>query len=314
MNLLITGSSGLLGSSLCKDLTAHGYTVIGYDRENHGYKLPNYFFEEGDLRDFPRLVSVMRKYEIDSILHCGGISHPKTGECSPYSLVQINITGTLNIFEAAKLFNVKKVIYLSSGAVYGKNQLIKTAEGDPLNPTSFYGISKLTGEQIASVYMEKEGIETISLRFAFVYGPDRKMPDPIKSLLEQAIKGIDIKLEKGSDQEIEYIYIKDAVRAIKKAMKSSTITSRILNVGSGVNTSIKEVIQVIKKLYPEVTIEVGPGDFGYDTIGAFDCSRAERELGFKIEYRLEDGIRDYARFLEDKIKNYMRRGMNETPK
>ncbi len=303
LNVLITGSSGLIGSALCKDLTANGHTVVGYDRANHENKLENYFFEEGDLRDFPRLASVLKRYKIDSIIHCGGISHSKVGEDSPYSLVQINMTGTLNIFEAAKLFEVKKVIYLSSGAVYGKNQLVNTSEDGPLTPTSIYGVSKLTGEQIASVYYEKNGIECISLRFAFVYGPGRKMPDPIKDLLEKAVKGIDINLEKGSDQKIEYIYIKDAVRAIKKALESSGIANKIINVGSGLNTSMKEVIEVIKKLYPQVKIEVGPGDLGYDTIGAFDCTKAERELGFKIEYSIEDGIRDYAKFLESKLKN-----------
>ncbi|QQK78868.1 NAD(P)-dependent oxidoreductase [Salicibibacter cibi] len=300
MNVLVTGSSGLIGASLVKGLADEGFKVIGYDKfSNNAIPHKDYKFEEGDLCDFPRLASVIKKYKIDSIIHCGGMSHPQVGAISPYNIVQTNIVGTTNVFESARLFNVKKVVYISSGAVYGKNQLCVTKETDQLNPTTIYGVSKVTGEQIAAVFASNYGVESISLRLAFVYGPNRLMPDPLKMLLSQAIAGENIYEEKGADQKLEFIYIKDVVTAIKKALILTNLKHNVFNIGSGVNDSLMEVISVIRGLFPNISIEIGKGDFGYDRIGAFDCSRAKEELGFSPNYSLKEGIRDYAKFLKE---------------
>jgi len=124
------------------------------------------------------------------------------------------------------------------------------------------------------------------------------MPDPIKSLLERAVNGIDIDDPVGGDQRLEFIYVKDAALAVYKALQAEKCNQSIFNIGTGVNTTINEVAEIIKKIYPDVSIRVGPGDLGYDFIGAFDRTAAENELKFTPTYNLEDGIKDYASFLE----------------
>ncbi|MGO5013726.1 NAD-dependent epimerase/dehydratase family protein [Niallia sp. Sow4_A1] len=297
MNVLITGCSGLVGSSLVKSFIKEDIKVIGYDRFNQNEYIENFFFEEGDLCDFPRLATIVKNHRVDTIIHCGGISHPNVGGASPNNIVQINIVGTMNVFEVARLFNLNRVIYLSSGAVYGNNNLTITKETDPLNPTTIYGVTKVTGEQLANVFSSTYGLDIVCLRLAFVYGSNRSMPDPIKTLLVKAINDNNILEEYGADQSIEYIYVNDVVEAIRRTLTTKHLEHNVFNIGSGITITIREILHIIKEMFPDILINVGPGDYGYDMIGSFDCSRAKRELGFQAEYSIEKGIQEYANYL-----------------
>ncbi|WP_046174846.1 NAD-dependent epimerase/dehydratase family protein [Domibacillus indicus] len=299
MRILVTGCSGLVGSHLIETLAAKGYDIVGYDRSKPKYDSPHFVFEEGDLGDSYRLISILNRYKIDCIVHCGGISHPKMGEIS--DIIQANITGTINIFEAAKKFNIKRVINLSSGAVYGENQLDFTSEESPLRPTSIYGISKLTGEQAAEMYSELYGIEILSLRICFVYGPGRTTPDPLQSILKRLVKGIDVNDIQGSEQKLEFIYIKDLIQCIEKVIELQDIKGRVYNIGSGRSVTLAQITEIVEKLFPNSTIQIGPGTLGYDMIGPFDCSKAKNDLQFEINYSLEDGIKEYIHFLKKEI-------------
>lgn len=301
MRILVTGCSGLVGLNLLESLANKGYLVIGYDQKGPVYESPNFIFEQGDLCDNNRIFSVLNSYKADCIVHCGGISHPKIGTSD--QIIQSNINGTVNIFEAAKKFNIKRVINLSSGAVYGQNQLEYTNEDTPLVPTSIYGVSKVAGEQIAKIYNESYGLEIISLRVCFVYGPLRSMPDPLKSILERLVRGESVKDEHGADQELEFIYVKDVVRCIEKIIELGHIERRVYNIGCEQSVTLTEIAQIARLIFPNSTIQIGPGKLGYDVIGPFDCSRAKQDLNFLPSYSLEEGIREYAQFLKGELKN-----------
>src|SRR5699024_12215404 len=124
MNILVTGSNGLIGQHLVEFLLKKDLNVIGFDINpsvKQYLNSPKFTFEQGNVDDFPHLASVLKKYQIDKIIHCGGISHPKGFENSPNKVINTNIVGTSNVFEAGKLFQVKQIIYLSSGDVYGSS-------------------------------------------------------------------------------------------------------------------------------------------------------------------------------------------------
>ncbi|MFD1363345.1 NAD-dependent epimerase/dehydratase family protein [Lentibacillus salinarum] len=297
MNILVSGSSGLVGSAVMDLLHNKGHTVVGFDQKRSRIT-DKFTVETGDLCDFPRLVSIVKKYEINAIVHSGGISHPHAGEISPYQTVKTNILGTSTVFEVARLFNINNIVYLSSGAVYGNNSSTVTTLENKAHPENMYAVSKLTGEYLGEVYNRNHGMNVISLRLAFVYGPNRFMPDPIKSILERAVYGVDIHDAKGADQQLEFIYVKDAALAVYKALKVEKCNSSIFNIGTGCNSTINEIAEVVSKIYPKVSIQIGPGDLGYDFIGAFDCSEAQKQLDFKAKYDLKEGIIDYANFLE----------------
>lgn len=297
MNVLITGSSGLIGNQLVSYLVQKNINVIGYDINPSNLVLPQYTYEQGSLEDFPRMASVVKEHKIDKIIHGGGISHPKIGDQSPNQVVHTNIVGTSNIFEVARLFDVKKVVYLSSGAVYGKNKLNPLHENEKPTPTSFYGVSKLTGEYLAQTFTKKYDLGVTSLRLAFVYGPGRNMPDPIKELIEKSKYNESVNENKGMAQKLEFIYVKDAINAIWLALETEGIDGEIFNIGTGRLTSMPEIITIIQELYPHVSIKLGPGNMGYDEMGSFDCTKAMEILKFKPMYTLRQGISDYANLI-----------------
>ncbi|WP_054860260.1 NAD-dependent epimerase/dehydratase family protein [Gracilibacillus sp. JCM 18860] len=299
MNILVTGSNGLIGSHLVDFLLQKNLRVIGVDMNQPKEGLPHFSFEQGSVDDFPFLASVLKKYKIDKIIHGGGISHPKGFENSPPNkIINTNIVGTSNVLEAGRLFDVQQIVYLSSAAVYGNNKNTSLNERVLPTPASIYGVTKVTGEYLARVYFEKYRIMTTSLRLPFVYGPGRVTHDPIKYMLEKALNNENVIENTGLDQNLEYIYVKDVVNAIWLTITSNNANGLTLNIGNGSLTNSKEIIAVLNQLFPNTVFELGPGDFGYDEISPLDGTKAREVLKFKPSYSIEDGINEYHDFLK----------------
>src|SRR5699024_4283150 len=140
---------------------------------------------------------------------------------------QTNIVGTNNIYEVARLFNIKKVIYLSSGAIYGNNSDELLKENAIPNPTSFYGVSKITGEYLAEVYTKTYGMNIISLRLPFIYGPGRVMPDPLSFILKEAVKGQNTITVESFDKKLDYIYVKDVIKVIYHILQAKEVKKSV---------------------------------------------------------------------------------------
>ncbi len=153
MSILVTGSAGLIGEALIESLLVENVSVIGFDKKTQTKKSAthNFVHVEGDLTDINTLKSIFNEHSIESIIHAGGISHPFIGDQDPKLTLNTNILGTMNIFELAKEYSIKKVIYISSGGVYHRNDDLSQQEKDILRPPSIYGVSKLTGEHLGHV-------------------------------------------------------------------------------------------------------------------------------------------------------------------
>ncbi|WP_080872654.1 NAD-dependent epimerase/dehydratase family protein [Oceanobacillus timonensis] len=301
MNVLVTGSNGLIGRHLVEFLLYKNIRVIGFDitlPEKRFSQSHHFTFEQGNVDDFSRVVSVIKKYKIDRIIHGGGISHPKESEEFPNKIINANIVGTSNVFEAGRLSKVKQIVYLSSAAVYGNRKTINFTESAVPEPNTIYGVTKLTGEHLAKVYYEKYGINTTSFRIPFVYGPGRATHDPIKFILEKALNGENIIEETGMDQRLEYIYVKDVVDAIWLTLNSKNANGLILNIGTEKLKSTREIIDVMEKLFPNIVFDLGSGGFGYDETSPLDCTKAKEVLNFISSYSIVEGINEYYDFLK----------------
>jgi nucleoside-diphosphate-sugar epimerase len=302
MIILVTGATGLCGRAIINHLVKKGITCVGYSRSKPSNPVNGCIYEQGDLASLSSIMQVMQKHGVTHIIHSGGISHPLISADEHWNIIQTNIVGTVNILDAARILKVKRVVYLSSGAVYGNSKADHMCETDACFPTTTYGVTKLASEGLCRVYKERYGLETVSLRLCYIYGPGRYQPDAMRDILNSAIKRQNVIWKEGGGQELEYLHVDDCARAVILALEAENLPYNEVNIGSGINTSIIQIGNIVSQIYPECRIEIKGGALGYDLLGPFDCTRARNWLGFAPQVALEDGIATYAEWLEKNKK------------
>ncbi|RYL88514.1 NAD(P)-dependent oxidoreductase [Sporolactobacillus sp. THM7-4] len=303
MNILVTGGLGFLGSNLVQMLVEKGEHVISYDRRGKESKNEKQLsYVQGDLLDLPFLLETIRKYEVDRIIHTAAISHPVIAIDIPYQTVLTNAVGTMNVFEAARLSGINRVVNLSSEYAYGNNEeLVTTDEDIPLHPSGVYGATKVFTEKLSAAYRNHYGVEIPSLRPGWIYGPGQFMPCYMKTLLRNAIDGVPTIMSEGRDHEFQYVHVRDVAQACILACTVDTLETYVYSITAGYKTRYSDLIDYVKKLYPDAVIQVGEGYFAdIDRYATIDISRARRELGYTPVYsNLEEGVKSYANWLRN---------------
>ncbi len=311
MAVFITGGHGHIGSWAAYFLAKEGQRVILFDSNpmvpDHLDKVArNVTFIKGDVMDFPCLTEIFKKYgnEIDGILHTVGIMGEMVLE-NPYGNVKLNIGGTHNILEIARQFEIPKVVYTSTGAVYGAVSGTVSEDQFPPDPCDLYGSTKASCEFLGQQYANSFGFEFRISRVYFCYGQG-KWPSRFIRLYRLgfgALEGLDdLKMDKGADQKLDFTYIEDAARGTALLYQAKAVQHDTYNIATGVPTRLGKVATLCQKYssFP-VKVDLGPGEL-MQRCEALDISRARRELGFEPEYSIEEGIQKYARWLEDKLK------------
>tara|TARA_Y100000590_G_scaffold231691_1_gene261036 strand:- start:1235 stop:2230 length:996 start_codon:yes stop_codon:yes gene_type:complete len=254
MNILITGSEGFIGSHLVESLVLKGHKVkcvVLYNSfNNHGWLetldrniIKNIEFCFGDIRDPYFVKNSMKK--CDSVIHLAALIGIPYSYISPKSYVETNITGTLNILQSARDLGVKKVIHTSTSEVYGSSQFVPITEKHPLNGQSPYSASKIAADQLANSYYLSYGVPVITLRPFNTYGPRQSLRAIIPTIICQILSGKK-KIKLGSLKPTrDFTYISDTVSAFVKALKSKNAIGKTINIGSGYEISIKDLVKVI---------------------------------------------------------------------
>ena len=295
MATLLIGGNGLVGTRLVRHLAEMGEQVIVYSGHAPAARVDGCVYYQGDVTEYGTLNQVLHEHPVDRIIHNAAVSHPKLFLDNPYRIYRTNVTGTLVSLEAARNFGVRRYIYISSGAVYGSVSLDTVPEIVPLHGESPYGASKVACEELVRNY----GLDSASLRVGFVYGPGRKLECPIQLLLDGCIRNGSVHLEHGVEQMMDYIYVDDCVDAIATIAMAKKLPHTEYNIGGGENVPYSRVIACVQKLYPNAMIQVGSGTLGYDNLGAMDMRRAFADFGWRPKVTLEDGIAQYAKWLEE---------------
>lgn len=295
--VLITGAGGLVGHAVHQQLESNGIAVLPIDRiarTADGIEVV-----ECDITDIHRLHAFAHQYGVTEIVHCGGFSGPMIACDNPYSIVQVNIVGTANLLEVARIRRLRRVVFCSSTSAYGNTPEGPVPEDVPLKPTSVYGASKAASEQLVAAYARQHGVDGVSLRLSWVYGPRRTTDCFIRNSIEDALAGRPTALPWGRDFHRQYIHVDDAASALVCALDTSRLPRPAYNVTGGTYLSLGEVADILKRVLPTADIHLGSGPDPIDDVQQqFDITAAHQELGYNAAHELEDGIRSYVTWLK----------------
>jgi UDP-glucose 4-epimerase len=219
--------------------------------------------------------------------------------------VRLNIGGTHNMLEIARIFEIPKVVYTSTGAVYGAVSGIVSEDKYPPNPSDLYGSTKVSSELLGRQYAAAFGFDFRISRVYFCYGQGKLPSDFIRlyRLAFGALEGLkDLKSDTGADQKLDFTYIEDAARGTVLLYLARNLKHSVYNIATGEPNSVGKAAELAQKYsrYP-VSVEIGPGEL-MQRCEALDISRAREELDFQPQYGLEEGVQKYAAWLERILK------------
>ena len=297
MNFLITGAAGFLGSALAEHLAREGHQVRGLDDLSTGDPQalsPDIHFTRGDVNDRPKLWTLLQ--EVDCVYHLAARVSVPESVLYPREYNAVNVGGTVSLMEAMRDVGVKRVILASSGAVYGdqgEQPLTETAIPDPGSP---YAVSKFSAEHYVHTIGKLWGIETVCLRIFNAYGPGQHLPPShppvVPHFLRQALRGGSLVAHGDGNQTRDYVYVDDVVSAMVAAATAPNVNGLVINVGSGTETSIRELVKKVG----EITGREVDSLYNSNTSGGVsrmraDLSLAAQKLNYRPSIKLDDGLR-----------------------
>lgn len=303
---LVIGGAGFIGSFVVTELLKENVgEVIVYDNFARGKK--EYLLEAlkdnrckiypvgGDIRETDILNDAMKGVDYVFCLAAMWLLHCKD---YPRTAFDVNIAGTFNVLEACVKNNVKKLVWSSSASVYGDAVELPMTENHPYNNKNFYGATKIAGEAMATAFNDRYGLQVIGLRYMNVYGPHQDQTAAYTGVIPIMLNKIDANeaptINGDGSQAYDFIYVEDVAKCNVKAMQADTAFG-FYNVGTEVQTSIKELCDTILRL-KNSSLEVTYKPYSEDDARALVQNRigsrekAEKELGFKYHYSLEEGL------------------------
>jgi len=312
MKILITGGAGFIGSHLCEKYTKEGNAVICLDNFmsgnviniRHLTKYRNFKLVEGDVRDFDLLEKIMPG--VDVIFHLAAQIHVDRSVVEPKLTYEINVTGTQNVLEAGRMYDVEKVIHASTSEVYGSSEYHPMDEKHPLNAPHPYGASKIAADRMCYAYIKTYGMDIPILRFFNIFGPRQKdvgYGGVISIFTRRVLSNVSPTIYGDGLQTRDYTYIDDAIRAYDLVLKYDKPVTEPVNFGTGKEISILDLANMIIDLCDKKgkikPVHVEPRIEEVRQLIA-DATKAKKLFGWKPTYDFREGLK---RFIEW-YKNY----------
>lgn len=319
MRILITGGAGFIGSHLCEKYTEEGHTVICLDNFlsgnlnniRHLLDYRNFKLIKGDIRDFDLLEKIMR--DVDTVFNLAAQIHVDRSYIEPSLTYEINVMGTQNILEIARLHDAKKVIHASSSEIYGSAQYSPIDEQHPLDAPHPYGASKTAADRMCHAYIQTYGMNISIVRLFNIFGPRQRdvgYGGVISIFTRRALNGLPPIIYGDGLQTRDYTYIDDAVRAYDMVFKHKEPITVPVNFGNGKEVSIinlaNTIIELCGKKGELEPVYVEPRPSEVKRLIA-DASRAKKLLGWTPEVGLSEGLKTYIEWYrnygqEEKLK------------
>jgi len=301
-NILITGGTGFLGSYITKRVIkdAESVTIVTLDIKQKtslkslGVDMKKVNLVKGDIRDFEFIKLLFNEYEFDTVFHLGALSEVKKCQPDPKLAFDTNITGTVNVLEAARIYgNVKAIIVSSSDKAYGSG-VVPYMEEYPMNGTGIYEVSKSCTDLIARSYHFNYGLPVVVTRCSNLYGgADMNMSRIIPNTIRLALEGKAPVIWKGSEKSVrEFLYIEDAVDGYLSLVKNIDQTAgEAFNIGSGEIVTIEEIVNtILSKIDKNIKIDYQEKDFPEISSQYLSSNKIKNITGWLPLTSLSDGL------------------------
>lgn len=294
MKVLVTGGAGFVGSHIVDQLIARGDQVVVVDNVSSGKKSQvnqQAVFYHVDIRS-EELKEILAKERPEVVIHQAAQIHVDTSVKNPALDAEINILGSINLLEACRLAGVNKLVYASSAAVYGTPHYLPIDEKHPIAPLAGYGISKYTVEHYLSVYHQLYGLKYTILRYANVFGlrqDPRGEGGVISIFINKVLEEQPLTIFGDGEQTRDYIYVEDVARANLAAIERGD--GEVLNVGTGVKTSLNEVVRQFETITgKKLEVQYGPDRAGDIKHSYFNNEKVRRVLAWEPRVSFAEGL------------------------
>jgi len=323
----LTGGDGFIGFFICKELLKDkNNRVIIYDAHKHyipleksdWFKYQTYRIKilskygdrviriRGDTTDRGLLKKSLKEHNPDVIIHLAALAIANVSNTYPEE-ARVNILeGIITLMDVIRELNLKidRIVYTSSSMVYGdflrdeNGRIIPAKENQMCNPLGIYGAMKLAGEHMVKVYSKRFNIPYVIIRPSAAYGPTDCNRRVAEIFITNALKGKELVLDNGGLHQLDFTYVEDVAKGFVLAANSDKALYETFNITRGEGRSIKELAEVISKLVPNVKIIEKKADVYRPNRGSLNISKARKLLGYNPEYPLEEGMKEYLKFVK----------------
>lgn len=310
VRIVVTGGAGFIGSHIVEAFLAEGHEVLVLDSLwQHGGGRRSHvpdgagFVQLDILSD--EVTNVFADFKPRIVCHHAGQHSVAISNRDPSYDARVNVLGLLNVLEASVKAGAGKLLFASSAAIFGNPERLPITEDSPQLPTSPYGITKMVSEHYLRFFKAERGLDFTALRYGNVYGP-RQDPNGeagvIAAFIGKFLGRQGVRIDWDGEQTRDYIYVGDIARANVKAVAPGC--SELYQIGTGIRTSVNDIYRVLVKVTGfDAPVAHAPPRTGDVRHSQFDVTRAGRELGWKPEVDLIEGLRRTVAYFRDTEKD-----------
>ncbi len=313
MSVLVVGA-GLVGCQVARLEQDAGREPVVFDVAPRAKDLADILdldrctVVRGDILNPLDLVAAIRDHGVRRIVHTAAYAGLVAGgRAAPLTATMVNFLGSAHVLEAARLLDVERVVVCSSSTLYvfmsgGEDAGAFGLEEAHPRPTTVYAANKRAVEDLAIAYHEDQGLDVVAARLAVVFGPwapggGGGPTQAMAGWLGAAMRGEAVTIDSPGN---DWVYSKDAARALHLACWAEGLTSRVFNVGTGVPCGSAEIAEAFRSVFPGLSVQAAPPGGPLAQMAPMDIGRARRQLGFEVEYPLERALVDYRRWMKDR--------------
>jgi UDP-glucose 4-epimerase len=296
--ILITGGAGFIGSAVIRELQQFGHEIFVIDNLSFGNRefidIDDAHFFENDIRDREKVFELMKEIQPEWVLHLAAVHFIPYCNQHPFESSNINIQGTINVYDAIRTTgSIKKIFFASTAAVYPIYD-DAVSEDHAVNPLDIYGLSKLTGERLSREFHLESGIPTVVCRFFNAFGPNETNPHLIPEIQDQINAGKRTINLGNLTPKRDFIHTYDMARAVRMLMEKSDIEHNTFNLGRGIEYSVTEIVEAFERqLGEKITIEVEQSRVRKTERMHLlaDVSKLKAATGWEPEWGIDEGIK-----------------------